>query len=76
VITSNVSSLPEVAGDAALLVDPLSVSEIRAALVLVLTDNAARNKMMEAGLQQAAKFSWSRCAEETVSVLKAVAGES
>jgi glycosyltransferase involved in cell wall biosynthesis len=75
VISSDVSSMPEVAGEAALLVNPLSVTEIRAAMVRVLTDIDVRNKMIEAGLQQAAKFSWRRCAEETVSVLRAVVGE-
>jgi glycosyltransferase involved in cell wall biosynthesis len=76
VISSNVSSMPEVAGEAAILVDPLSVTEIRAAMVRVLTDNGQRDKMMEAGLKQAATFSWKRCAGETVSLLRTVAGES
>ncbi len=74
VITSNVSSLPEVAGGAALLVDPKSVEEIRAAILKVLIVSGLREQMIDDGLRQAATFSWRRCAEETVSVIRAAAG--
>jgi len=74
VITSKVSSLPEVAGDAALLADPLSVAEIRKALELVSGDADLRQRMSSAGLRQASLFSWERCAAETLAFLRATAG--
>ncbi len=58
VVTSNVSSLPEVVGKAAVLVNPENVFEIMRALHRVLTDQALRHRMKERGYQQAAKFSW------------------
>jgi len=66
VVTSNVSSLPEVAGDAALLVDPGSVSEIAAATVRVITDAAARERLIAAGLRRPAAFTWDRAARATL----------
>jgi glycosyltransferase involved in cell wall biosynthesis len=75
VITSNVSSMPEVAGSAALLVDPEDVVEIRGALEKVVADQALRERMIADGLSQAQSFSWSRCAGETVSVIRKVVGE-
>lgn len=75
VITSNVSSMPEVAGSAALLVDPEDVVEIRGALERVVADQALRERMIADGLSQAQSFSWSRCAGETVSVIRKVVGE-
>jgi glycosyltransferase involved in cell wall biosynthesis len=58
VVTSNVSSLPEVVGNAAVLVNPENVFEIMRALHRVLTDQSLRKRMKERGYQQAAKFSW------------------
>jgi glycosyltransferase involved in cell wall biosynthesis len=58
VVTSNVSSLPEVVGNAAVLVNPENVFEIMRALHRVLTDQSLRVRMKERGYQQAAKFSW------------------
>lgn len=74
VITSNTSSLPEVAGDAAILVDPRDVEALADALVRVLNDRDLRQAMGAAGVRQAAKFSWQRCAEETVAVYRAALG--
>lgn len=71
VITSSVSSLPEVAGDAALLVDPGSVEALAAALIRVLGDAALADEMRRKGLQQAGRFSWQRTAAETASVYRA-----
>jgi glycosyltransferase involved in cell wall biosynthesis len=69
VVTSNVSSLPEVAGDAAVLVDPLDVGSIRAGI-----DEALRRaeELRAAGPRQAAGFSWERTARETLSVLRSL----
>jgi glycosyltransferase involved in cell wall biosynthesis len=58
VVTSNVSSLPEVVGNAAVLVNPENVFEIMRALHRVLTDKSLRERMKERGYQQATKFSW------------------
>jgi glycosyltransferase involved in cell wall biosynthesis len=58
VVTSNVSSLPEVVGNAAVLVNPENVFEIMRALHRVLMDKPLRERMKERGYQQAAKFSW------------------
>jgi len=58
VVTSNVTSLPEVVGSAAVLVNPENVFEIMRALHRVLTDQALRNRLKERGYQQTAKFSW------------------
>lgn len=58
VVTSNVSSLPEVVGNAAVLVNPENVFEIMRALHRVLLDKALRDRMRERSYQQAMKFSW------------------
>jgi glycosyltransferase involved in cell wall biosynthesis len=58
VVTSNVSSLPEVVGNAAVLVNPENVFEIMRALRRVLMDQPLRDRMKERGYQQAARFSW------------------
>jgi glycosyltransferase involved in cell wall biosynthesis len=60
VVTSNVSSLPEVVGNAAVLVNPENVFEIMRALHRVLMDKPLRIRMKERGYQQAAKFSWEK----------------
>ncbi|MBK6521518.1 MAG: glycosyltransferase [Sphingobacteriaceae bacterium] len=52
IITSNVTSLPEIAGDAALLVDPLQVSEVKNAMVKIFQDEALRNSLVEKGKLQ------------------------
>jgi glycosyltransferase involved in cell wall biosynthesis len=72
VITSNVSSLPEVAGEAARLVDPQSVDQIADAMTELLTNDTVRGDLREKGLRRAAQFSWSRCAEETLAVYQSV----
>lgn len=74
VVCSNTSALPEVVGDAALLVNPQSTSEIVAAVERVLTDPARRADMIGRGLQQAARFSWERAARETRAVYERVHG--
>jgi len=66
VVTSSLSSLPEVAGDAALLVDPTSVDAIADATTRVLTDAALREHLVEAGLRRPAAFSWERTAAGTL----------
>jgi glycosyltransferase involved in cell wall biosynthesis len=65
VITSNTSSLPEVAGDAALLVDPTDEDALSQAMLDVLRDERLRLRLRCAGLERAAQFTWERCAELT-----------
>lgn len=64
------SSLPEVAGDAGLVVDPLSVDSIRAGLVAMLTDDVLHARLAAAAIPQASKFSWERAAKETLAVFE------
>ena len=73
VVTSTVSSLPEVAGDAALLVDPFDVRAIRDALAAVVGDPALRARLRAGGRTRSARFSWERTARETRDVLRALA---
>ncbi|MBK6868856.1 MAG: glycosyltransferase family 4 protein [Burkholderiales bacterium] len=70
VITSNTSSMPEVAGDAARLIDPLDVEELRAAIEFGLTNEAWRDAARDAGLGRAICFSWSNCVTQTVDVYR------
>ncbi|MBW7863217.1 MAG: glycosyltransferase family 4 protein [Candidatus Hydrogenedentes bacterium] len=70
VVTSNCSSLPEVAGNAALLVDPLDTDAIADALETVLTDGARREECVRLGHAQAALFSWTATAESIARALR------
>jgi glycosyltransferase involved in cell wall biosynthesis len=73
VLTSNRSSLVEVAADAAELVDPYDVGSIREGLTALLSDAARREQLVEAGRRRAAEFSWERTARETLDWLAAAA---
>ena len=68
VITSNCSSMPEVAGDAALLVDPLSVTQIGEAMRRVAEDPLLAADLGRRGLERIKLFSWEKCARETCEV--------
>ena len=70
VITSNVSSLPEVAGEAALLVDPLSVDQIAGGIDRVLHDPTLREDLRRQGARQAARFSWEKTALGTLAAYR------
>ncbi|MCI0478328.1 MAG: glycosyltransferase family 4 protein [Anaerolineales bacterium] len=72
VVCSNTSSLPEVAGDAALGVNPREVGEIVNAVERIITDCALRDELRARGFAQAAKFSWGRAARETLAVYERV----
>ena len=73
VICSDRSSLPEVAGDAALLIDPNDSSQLAAALSRVLESPALQNELRTRSLARAGQFSWDRTAAETVAVYRGVA---
>lgn len=72
VMTSNRSSLPEVAGDAALLVDPEDTEAIAAAMRRISEDEALREDLIRKGHENVKRFSWPRAARETLAVLKQV----
>jgi glycosyltransferase involved in cell wall biosynthesis len=72
VVTSNVSSLPEVVGGAAVLVNPENVFEIMRALHRVLTDRALRDRMKGRGYEQATKFSWESSVRRIIEVYREV----
>ncbi|WAL60385.1 glycosyltransferase family 4 protein [Thermocoleostomius sinensis] len=69
VITSNLSSLPEVAGEAALLVDPYNTAEIATAMQQIASDDTTRTHLRSAGLDRARQFSWSKTGQATTNVL-------
>jgi glycosyltransferase involved in cell wall biosynthesis len=73
-IASSASSLPEVAGDAALLIDPEDTEGLAAAMRHVLAEPEVAAKMRAAGLRQAARFSWARTAAQTTDVYRTVLG--
>ena len=70
VLAANSSSLPEVAGDAAILADPTDTAAITAALLRLACEPALRAELRARGLARAAQFSWERCAEATLRVLR------
>jgi glycosyltransferase involved in cell wall biosynthesis len=73
VITSNISSLPEVVGEAGMLVDPYNVQELTEALRQVLEDADLAHQLREKGLRRAGLFSWHRCAQQTQAIYHQVA---
>ena len=74
VITSGVSALPEIAGGAALLVDPRSQDELRSALSDALTSPSRRAELVAAGRANARRFSWTECARRSLRFFRDVAG--
>ena len=65
VVTSNISSLPEVTGDAAILVDPMNIESIKSGIEQALTSS---EKMIKKGIQQAKKFSWQNTASQVIKI--------
>lgn len=72
VITSNTSSMPEIAGDAALLIDPFNPDEIRNAMIRLMNDAILRKEMIDKGVAQAARFSWRKMAEDVKELYQSV----
>ena len=73
VVCSDVSSLPEVAGDAALLVPPTDTEALAAAMNRVLADEELRRTLIQRGLERARLFTWRRCAQEILKTLEEAA---
>jgi len=76
VVTSNSSSLPEVVGDAALLVDPYDVEALAEAMRQILADPQLAEDLRQRGLQRASEFSWERTAQSTVAVYRQALGRA
>jgi len=74
VVASNVSSLPEVVGDAGLLVDPCDAAGLAEAMAALLDDEQLREGLGQKGLEQARRFSWEETARETLKVYRRVIG--
>jgi glycosyltransferase involved in cell wall biosynthesis len=72
VVASNSSSLPEITGDAALLVDPLDTGKIADAIARVLNEAELSTILSERGRAHSARFTWTRCAEQTLDLLRSV----
>ncbi|MCL5783749.1 MAG: glycosyltransferase family 4 protein [Patescibacteria group bacterium] len=72
VITSKISSMPEVAGERALLVDPYNVEDISQAIKSVVSDKKLSTSLIEQGFENIKKFSWEKAAKETIEVYKKV----
>lgn len=76
VIVSNVSSLPEIAGDAALLIDPHSVADLRAALESILTSPGLRARLAANARKRASAFRWETAARASLEFFSEVAGQN
>jgi glycosyltransferase involved in cell wall biosynthesis len=74
VITSNVSCLPEIAGDAALLVDPLSAAELAGALSRLLESETLRAELISRGRERARRYRWEACAEQSLQFFRKISG--
>jgi len=72
-IVSNVSSIPEIAGEAAKLVNPLNIEEITDAMLALAKDENLRDSYRQKGLEQVQKFNWEKCAKETLEIYKSFA---
>ncbi|MEO0626787.1 MAG: glycosyltransferase family 1 protein, partial [Bacteroidota bacterium] len=76
VITSNVTSLPEVAGDAAILIDPTSEEQLAQALLQISQNAELRNQMIERGRKQRQMFSWEKATDVVEEAIFAIAGKN
>jgi len=70
VIVANTSSLPEVVGDAGILVEPYNLEQISESIYKVISDKTLKNNLIQKSLERSKKFSWKKCAEETLEQYK------
>jgi glycosyltransferase involved in cell wall biosynthesis len=75
VVVSNISSLPEICGDAALYIDPHNVDSLCDGIQKILSDKNLRNMMIQKGLERVKSFSWDSCARKTLAVYEEVCNE-
>lgn len=76
VMTSNTSAMPEIAGGAAILVDPYNVKEMSDRLAGILTDEKLRKELAEKGLKRAQSYSWRKTAHKTLEIYKSINDKS
>lgn len=76
VVCSNASSIPEVVGDAGILVNPQSIEEVKNSIKKILDDPGLREEMSRRSLERSLLFSWEKCARETYKVYKIAAGDA
>jgi glycosyltransferase involved in cell wall biosynthesis len=69
VVTSDVSSMPEVAGKGALFIDPDSPTQIAEAIYKIISEPAVRNNLIASGQENLKNFSWEKCARETLNAI-------
>jgi glycosyltransferase involved in cell wall biosynthesis len=69
-LLSNTSSMPEIGGDAAVYFDPYSIDDMRKQIERVITSTTLQNELVKKGQEQVKKFSWEKCAKETMEVYK------
>lgn len=72
VVTSNLSSMPEIAGDSAILVDPYSISSIREGIVSAINDSSLRNSLIEKGFKNSSRFSASTVADQYLNLYEEI----
>jgi glycosyltransferase involved in cell wall biosynthesis len=72
VITSNTSSLPEVVGDAGIMINPTDSDQLCQAILDLINNADLRNQLSQKGRDRAQQFSWSKCAQETVEIYKTI----
>ena len=72
VITSNKGSIPEVVGSCGIIIDPYSEYEISESMIKLLSDSKLQSNLREKGLDQAQKFTWMRCVNETINVYRKI----
>lgn len=76
VIGANRTSIPEVVGDAGMLVDPLDVAAITQGMLALIDDRQKRTELSQRGVERARKFSWAQCAHETYAVYRIAMGQT
>ena len=69
VVTSNIPSITEIADGGTLLVDPASVEQLAEKIYTVISDKNTRDHLIERGLENVKKYSWFKCAKETLDIL-------
>jgi len=74
VVAARAASIPELTGDAAVLLDPIDVDAWSGAVVTLLADEVRRAALSRAGIQRARQFSWTRVAEQTLDMFRTMAG--
>ncbi|MEG0568255.1 MAG: glycosyltransferase family 1 protein, partial [Clostridium sp.] len=72
VITSNISSIPEIVGDGAYLINPRNIEELTTAIEKMVDDTALRSSYIEKGFTRSKEFSWEKTAKETLEVYNSI----